>query len=347
MTVEVIRSEITKQLQALAQPEEQEVMLYPDMFEVEQEAKKEEEERMKSVRTSDDQTSPEAPKKSRYMGERNTQATSDRVATSDEIEMPSQAGREPRPDELPETTESNYQDGKLDVPDRVVTAAQQASQGSSQSFTPTSEVVKGNVTQNPGQDEMAQQAIREKLLEGPNQIEKEVSEGEVKENIKSREEKKIREGEPDGLAEKKTEEQPKSSQQTPAAVVNDPAFRGNQSKTAIRGSISRNGRSALDVVDTPMGRYHATISRAVELEWQRNCVRRRDFIVPGYITARFFIDPQGRVTSVNLLGEIEGGEIQKGFTIDSIRSAEIPPMPEELKQEMEGDSLELIFNFYF
>ena len=47
------------------------------------------------------------------------------------------------------------------------------------------------------------------------------------------------------------------------------------------------------------------------------------------------------------MGEIEGGEVQKGFTIDSIREAQIPAMPSEIKKDMEGDSLELIYNFYF
>ena len=38
---------------------------------------------------------------------------------------------------------------------------------------------------------------------------------------------------------------------------------------------------------------------------------------------------------------------QKGFTIDSIRDAEIPAMPSEVKKEMGDNSLELIYNFIF
>lgn len=348
MTYEVIRKEITKRIEPVPQQESTVVTLYPEMFEVEEEVAKAEAEKMKSVRTSEDQETQEAPKNTRYMGERNTQATSNRDATSDDATLPSQAGREPRPGELPETTESRYQDGKLDVAQETSKSTQTATQGLPQPQPiPPSETVKGETTPDPGEAEIAEKAQREKLLESLNSVEKEVAEAEVKENIKPRDEKKIKEGQADGMAEKKTQDQIKPAQQTPATAVNDPAFKGNQSKTAIRGNISRTGNSALDVVDTPMGRYHAKISRAVELEWQRNCVRRRDFIVPGYLTARFFIDAEGRVTNVNLLGEIEGGEIQKGFTIDSIRAAEIPPMPDDVKNEMGGDSLELIFNFYF
>jgi len=347
MSYESIRSEITRQLAMPTVPEETIVTLFPEMFEVEPLVEKPESEKPKSVRTSDDQATVEAPKSRRYIGERNTQATSDRNSTDEDSEMPSQAGREARPEEQPETTESVYQDGRLEVPEQSALPNQPATSAQPSPLTPAPEMVKGTTTPDPGEDEFSQSAIREKLLEGPNSIEQSVAKAEVKENIKPREERKTREGETDGLALKKPKEDPKPKAKPTNSAANDPAFRGNQSKTAIRGSISRTGRSALDVVDTPMGRYHSQISRAVELEWQRNCVRRRDYIVPGYLTVRFFVDAEGRVTTLELLGDIEGGEIQKGFTLDSIRDAEIPAMPANLKKEMAGDSLELIFNFYF
>ena len=74
---------------------------------------------------------------------------------------------------------------------------------------------------------------------------------------------------------------------------------------------------------------------------------RRDFIVPGYLTVRFFVQADGRVKSVQFVGDIEGGEVQKGFTLQSIREADIPPMPPAVKSDMGGDALELLFNFYF
>jgi hypothetical protein len=127
----------------------------------------------------------------------------------------------------------------------------------------------------------------------------------------------------------------------------DPAFSGHQRKTALVGSISRTGRSSLEVADTPLGRYQAAISRAVEQEWQRNCVRHRDFITPGFLTVRFFVETGGRVRSVQFVGDMETGEVQKGFTLNSIRDAEIPPMPPALRREYAKEPLELIFRFYF
>ncbi len=302
-----------------------------------------------AVRTSDDQTSPIAPSSRRYIGERNTQATSDRAPTNDDATMPSQVGREVAPEEQPETTESVYQDGRLDTPLQSTVPNQPATLPGevANPLTPSAEKINGETQPDPAEADVNQTAVREKLLDGPNSVEREVSKAEVTENIKPREEKKTRDGDAKDLSQKKADEQSKLKTTPSSAKMRDPAFSGNQTKTAIRGSISRTGRSALDVVDTPMGRYQAQISRAVELAWQRNCVKRRDFIVPGYLTARFFLDEKGRVTSLSLVGDIEGGEIQKGFTIDSIREASIPAMPTEVRKEMAGDSLELIYNFYF
>jgi hypothetical protein len=126
-----------------------------------------------------------------------------------------------------------------------------------------------------------------------------------------------------------------------------PGFKGYQRKTQIRGSISRTGKSALAVENSAMGRYQATLSRAVELEWQRNCVRYRDYITPGFLTVRFVVEQNGKVRSTGFVGAMQTNEIQKGFTLNAIRQAAIPAMPADLKKELGSEPLELIFNFYF
>ena len=349
VSYEAILSKIAKEMIISKPLAESVVTIFPEMFVEEAEEAKPDANEQKAVRTSDDQLDPNAPSSRRYIGERNTQATSDRNATNDDTTMPSQVGREARPEEEPETTESVYQDGRLDTSIQATVLNQPIPliKELPNSLTNAAEQMKGDKQPDPGEEEIAQTAIRKKLLDGPNIVEKEVPKSEVKENIKPIDEKKIRDGNPDGIALNKPNELPKPTAKPTPAAINDPAFSGNQTKTAIRGSILRTGRSAMDVVDTPMGRYQSQISRAVELEFQRNCVKRRDFIVPGYITVQFFIDAHGRVRSLSLLGEIEGGEVQKGFTIDSIREAPIPVMPSVIKKEMKGDSLELIYNFYF
>lgn len=350
ISIEAIQAELERKNKppTVFQPE-QTVQIFPEMLERIEEAPaavEQPEAPPQLARTTPDQESAEPPASRRFIGERNTEATSDRAPTSDDASMPSQAGREARPEEAPETTQSRYQDGRLDsaaaTPSPPVEAAPLAPD------TPEmrkAETAKGEEDPLPGDAEMSETAIREEILDGPNPIDTPVAKSEVRDDIKPREETKAREGAPDSLVKEKVEELPKPKPKpTPPS---DPAFSGNQSKTAIQGSISRTGRSALDVADSPMGRYQAQISRAVELEWQRNCVKHRDFITPGYLTVRFFVAEDGRVKSVQFLGDSETGQVQKGFTLNSIRNAPIPAMPSAIKKELGGDALELIFNFYF
>ena len=351
VSIEAIRSEIEwrNAVPEVFQPE-QTVKIFPEMIKREPVPAVVVEERVQPpevVRTTPEQESAEAPASRRYIGERNTKATSDRAADANAPAMPSQAGREPRHEEEIETTQSNYQDGRLDGLMRPVVPPDAALSPISPPVPvqPPAEMAKGEESPIPGEAEKAETTIREKLLDGPNPIEIPVAKGEVREDIKPREEKKARDGASEGLAEKKVEDKPKPKPKpTP---IDDPAFRGNQSKTAIRGNLKRNGESALDVTDSPMGRYQAAIGRAVEKEWQLNCMKHRDFITPGFLTVRFFVSESGRIKSVQFIGDNQTGEVQKGFTLNSIRKAPIPAMPPAVKKEMAGDALELIFNFYF
>lgn len=300
------------------------------------------------ARTSPDQSAP-PPETAPFIGERNTQATSDRSPVAAAPELPSQTGIAPKNPQDFETTESDYQDGKLES-DQVATPL------ASPSLPPVPPVPDPIVaeksnnspkTERPGNDDIrAVPPPPERLLSGPSPVDVPVPKApEDSKAPKATVEKRPRDGA--SKADEISPTKPATTQPATAKPVTDPGFRGNQRKTAIIGSISRTGRSALNVADSPLGRYQAQISRAVEQEWQRNCVRHRDFITPGFLTVRFFVETSGKVRTVRFVGEMETGEVQKGFTLNSIRDAEIPAMPAALKKEFDKEPLELIFNFYF
>ncbi|MGA0898857.1 MAG: hypothetical protein ACO3SO_00465 [Luteolibacter sp.] len=320
-------------------------------------------------------TSPDQPdsteKTNERIGERSTRATSENLADPTAPALPSQSGVQAKPGEI-ETTESRYQDGEL-IPATPGAKSAAAPVSPASPLQPTTRSSPPReAAQNPPEKTLAETRKspdspalqssrsnptiseessppprRETLLDGPNPVEVDVPK-EVGESERPKET-------PRRLSDtSELDDSVPPSQlavQTPAsnlaAPSNHKAFQGNQRKTAMVGSISRTGRSALNVDDTQLGRYQAAISKAVELEWQRNCVRYRDFITPGYITVRFFVEPSGRVRSQSLVGENETGEVQKGFTLSAIRDADIPEMPEELAESYEGDTLELLFRFYF
>jgi hypothetical protein len=297
------------------------------------------------VRTSGDQANA-LPDKPAFIGERDTLATSDRAPDANAPPLPSQKGEKPRnPDDL-ETTESDYQDGILADSQPLPAAPPQAPTPPAPMTDPglAEAASPGETVEIPGNDLIkSSPPPREKLLEGPNPVDVAVPLDVPKaETIKPTPPKFPK---PEEKASN-VEESPKPKPERPP-VPNDPVFSGNQRKKAIVGSISRSGRSALDVADSPLGRYQAVISRAVEQEWQRNCVRHRDFITPGFLTVRFFVETSGKVRTVQFVGQMETGEVQKGFTLNSIRDAEIPAMPAAVKKDFAKEPLELIFNFYF
>ena len=289
------------------------------------------------ARTSEDQRG-KRPEAAAFIGERDTDATSDRAPDPTAPPLPSQKGLETRKNI--ETTESRYQDGELAgtsaaAPDPAMTQSPPPSPAAANNDTASPAAAEAE--SNPGDEAKPMVAALNELLNGPNPVDIPVSRPTPKQSPPAKQ--------PATVPTPKTTAS--ATPESPKPKNADPAFQGNQRKTAVVGSISRTGRSALDVADSPLGRYQAVISRAVELEWQRNCARHRDFITPGYLTIRFFVEPSGKVRTVQFVGEMETSEVQKGFTLSSIRDAVIPAMPAAVRKDFEKQPLELIFNFYF
>lgn len=302
-------------------------------------------ERRGFARTSEDQSAgiPEEP---RFIGERDTLATSERAADAEAPELPSQSGIEPRVPGEVETTVSDYQDGGLEAsgspgePAETVPASEPAELAEAASSAEEAAA--------PPRFEAAEEGEpggrRERLAEGPRSVELPVPPDLAEESPKSPPKSENQQPE-----REQVEERPKENPAREARVSGggDPGFRGYQRKTELKGSISRRGRSALDVKAGPLGRYHADLSRAIEREWQRQVVRNRDFITPGVLRIRVVLDENGRVRSVGTVEEVGVGTIQKGFTHAAIREAELPAMPPEVRRELDGDPLELLYNFIF
>jgi hypothetical protein len=296
----------------------------------------------KFSRTSEDQVlaKPERPE---FIGERDTQVTSSRVPFRDAPPLPSQSGIKPRNPDHIETVESTYQDGKIGAAASSPPSPPMSEQAPPP--LPQSEQSLAGDSPNPlGNDALKSAAAPETaLLQGPNPVDVPIPKSTTDPaEIKATPPTLPKAGESRTTSTKNSPKPPLIRTDTTA-----PEFRGNQKKTAIVGSISRTGRSALNVADTPLGRYQAIISRAVEQEWQRNCIRHRDLITPGFLTVRFFVESSGRVKTVQFVGNMETGVAQKGFTLNAIRDAEIPGMPASIKKEYESEPLEIIFNFYF
>jgi len=298
------------------------------------------------ARTSPDQASAR-PEKPAFIGERDTEATSDSTPDPTAAAMPAQKGIDPIRSEV-ETTESRFQDGEIgdngkSKPSEPATPppAPPGEPAVADPQTPPAEPMP-EVAEVPA----SKSAPREELAQGPNPVDVPVKDGPKEDSPKPTPASRSSEAQPPKPpVPQKEAVQDKPKETTPPD--NAPGFAGYQRKTQIRGSISRSGKSALAVENSAMGRYQAALSKAVELEWQRNCVRYRDFITPGFLTVRFVVEQNGKVRSVAFVEAMQSGEVQKGFTLNAIRQAAIPAMPADLKKELGTEPLELIFNFYF
>jgi hypothetical protein len=295
------------------------------------------------ARTSVDQEEV-APERPDFIGERNTRATSDDMPAAEAKVQISQKGNDPLHEDEIETTRSKYQDGDL-AHDRIKRDKSEPEMPTPPPAPATvSNAVNAEATPNLDgtSDAVAPPAeeTREQLAEGPVPVERRVKEAKPEDETKK--------GAPDRQSDAQNPQQKSIAQlPKPAPDPNAPGFRGNQSKTKLVGSITRTGRSALNVEDSARGRYHAAVGRAVEKEWQLNCVRNRDYITPGMLTMSFMIDAKGKVREIRVVEALQVGAIPKGFTLNAINHAEIPAMPADLKKQLNGEPLELLYRFSF
>jgi len=136
---------------------------------------------------------------------------------------------------------------------------------------------------------------------------------------------------------------PKSA--TPPAPAH-PELTAEQ-KARLSGSLSRAGAAAQDVIDTPLGRYQASINRAVEGVWLQNCKRYQQYISAGCLTMRFVVGQDGHIRTVETLDAVDCSDLQRNFTINAIHDAKLPKMPADLRKKLGNDPLEQILIFYF
>ena len=150
----------------------------------------------------------------------------------------------------------------------------------------------------------------------------------------------------------KAEQNPKMKvTKIPSSPVNrssDPGFRPTTEASQMVGSISRSGRvSSLDTEATPLGKYKKSVHNSIAKEWYRRIGQNPDLIKPGALQVRWYVYDTGKVRGINILRELQGSEIQKGITIQSISTAKIPQMPVSLRQDLNGDPVEITITFQF
>jgi outer membrane biosynthesis protein TonB len=122
---------------------------------------------------------------------------------------------------------------------------------------------------------------------------------------------------------------------TPTPVPNEtppaPAssYQDFQQKTVIRGGINNRGRSAVNAVGTPRGRYKKLLEDAIGSRWYHYTAEKADLISIGTTSVTFEIQADGSVHDLRMI-ENTANEASASIALRSIQETKFPPIPEDL-----------------
>ena len=319
-------------------------------------------EKQRYNRTNDEQPQGK-PKNAQFYGDSDTVAQSNASVDPNAANQPSVDGKRPR--DFPSTA-SNFQDGSLEH--EAVGQPKRPSEDEPREIPspPTETVVTEQLPDPVKRPDVAQQMDAGKPLSGSSlpladyleAINKLPSEIRTSEPIADLPESNKGKADTDSEKEEQPKEMAKAEQKPklkvtkiPSSPVNrssDPGFRPTTEASQMVGSISRSGGvSSLDTEATPLGKYKKSVHNSIAKEWYRRIGQNPDLIKPGALQVRWYVYDTGKVRGINILRELQGSEIQKGITIQSISTAKIPQMPVSLKQDLNGDPVEITITFQF
>jgi outer membrane biosynthesis protein TonB len=114
--------------------------------------------------------------------------------------------------------------------------------------------------------------------------------------------------------------------------------------TRLSGSIDSRGKASVSALATPLGRYRKAISDAVGSSWYQHIGSRMDMFSFGTIKVLFTIEKDGKARNPRVLSNTSNESFEI-VTIESIRAAEIPPIPPDVLPVLDGGRIEIDFGF--
>jgi len=113
------------------------------------------------------------------------------------------------------------------------------------------------------------------------------------------------------------------------------AYRDFQQKTLVRGGISNRGRSAVNALGTPLGRYKKLLEDAIGSRWYHYTAAKVDLISIGTTSVTFDILADGSVANLRIT-ENTANEASASIALRSIQETKFPPIPEDLLGALPG-----------
>jgi outer membrane biosynthesis protein TonB len=128
----------------------------------------------------------------------------------------------------------------------------------------------------------------------------------------------------------------------PSAAPAQPrsAYRPFRQRTHISGNLTNRGRSSVNALGTPLGRYEKIVKDAVGSRWYTYVDRRRDLITIGTLRLRFDIDRSGQIKNLKIT-ENSSNETFANVCVQSVLEAHLPPIPEDVANTLPPEGLEV------
>jgi outer membrane biosynthesis protein TonB len=124
------------------------------------------------------------------------------------------------------------------------------------------------------------------------------------------------------------------------------AYRPQNIISRMQGNIGNRGRSAVSALGTPQGRFEKAVEDAVGSLWYYFVSQRSDLLSIGTVRIEFVVNARGEVVSARVVSN-SSNETLATCSLQSVREAKIPPMPQELVPLVPERGLEFTFSFNY
>lgn len=294
------------------------------------------------VKTDPDQPE-ETPEEADFRGKRNSAESAAALAPDRyaDAPLPTQNGEEDTPEII--TFDQNEQDGDL-AHDGATPSGSSASPSSSSISPDPAMADQAESTDDPQDDTPAEGTAAITPIppaeEGNILLQNTPEQSETGSPIKIDREKQPRIARPSAV-------QQAFYDPSLASHMQQRGFRTRERRTRSTGRFVIGSKPSLNVAATPLGNYEEEIYRRIAYFWYRACDDHRGDIIPGSIVISLRINTRGLLENMELVRRRGASITQQAFTFGAIRRATLPPMPENVRKDIVGDLLEVIFQFNF
>ena len=112
----------------------------------------------------------------------------------------------------------------------------------------------------------------------------------------------------------------------------------------MTGRLTNRGRSSVNAVGTPLGRYQKVVSDAIGSRWYYHMNKKMDLVSIGTAHLDAEVDAQGPVQNLRVVSN-NANEAFANICLQSFQEARIPPIPPDLVATLPEGRLSVDFSF--